>query len=278
MATDSQDSTVLLYDHPVSSYTQKIRIALREKNVPFKSVIPEGLGSGRYKADFKDANPRVEVPALVHEGVGIFDSSVIMQYIEDRWTDKPLLPATPAAKAVARMIEDVCDTQYEAVNWGWAEFFWNKRATGESAEPFKVIAMKQTRILQRWLTEHLGKGPYFNGDTFGWADISVAPFVNRSVYWGPGFAPEADSPLGLWRERILERPSVAQTFEEFDAGASRMSEAAEPYLSGERVRQYRDHRLEWMIKSGGIDIVLAGLKKGNIRFSWPDIEFSKYTD
>ena len=34
-------------------------------------------------------------------------------------------------------------------------------------------------------------------------------------------------------------------------------------------REYRDHRLEWMIKSGGIDVVLKGLEKGNIRFS-PD--------
>jgi hypothetical protein len=34
-------------------------------------------------------------------------------------------------------------------------------------------------------------------------------------------------------------------------------------------RQYRDHRLEWMIKSGGIDVVLEGLRKDNIRFNWP---------
>ena len=32
-------------------------------------------------------------------------------------------------------------------------------------------------------------------------------------------------------------------------------------------RQYRDHRLEWMIRSGGIEVVLKGLEKGNIRFN-----------
>jgi hypothetical protein len=37
-----------------------------------------------------------------------------------------------------------------------------------------------------------------------------------------------------------------------------MSEAAGAYTSGERRREYRDHRLEWMVKSGGIDVVLAG--------------------
>jgi glutathione S-transferase/RNA polymerase-associated protein len=37
--------------------------------------------------------------------------------------------------------------------------------------------------------------------------------------------------------------------------------------SGAFARQYRDHRLEWMIRSGGVEVVLAGLKKKTIRFS-----------
>ncbi|BFL63698.1 hypothetical protein SKB0092_17760 [Roseomonas mucosa] len=35
-------------------------------------------------------------------------------------------------------------------------------------------------------------------------------------------------------------------------------------------REYRDHRLDWMIRSGGIEVVLAGLRDNNIRFSWPE--------
>jgi hypothetical protein len=70
--------------------------------------------------------------------------------------------------------------------------------------------------------------------------------------------------------RLRERPSVAATFAEFDAAAARTSEAAGAYASGERRREYRDHRLEWMVKSGGIDVVLVGLRNNTIRFSWPD--------
>ena len=40
--------------------------------------------------------------------------------------------------------------------------------------------------------------------------------------------------------------------------------------TGGKVREYRDHRLEWMIKSGGIEVVFAGLRDGNIRFPWPN--------
>ena len=65
------------------------------------------------------------------------------------------------------------------------------------------------------------------------------------------------------------RSSVAVTFAELDAAAVRMGEMAGAYVSGERRREYRDHRLEWVVKSGGIDVVLAGLR-ANIRFPWPD--------
>jgi RNA polymerase-associated protein len=63
---------------------------------------------------------------------------------------------------------------------------------------------------------------------------------------------------------------VAVTFAEFDAAAARMAEASDLYTTGGRRREYRDHRLDWMIRSGGIEVVLAGLRDANIRFSWPD--------
>lgn len=42
------------------------------------------------------------------------------------------------------------------------------------------------------------------------------------------------------------------------------------YITGERRREYRDHRLEWMVKSGGIEVVLVGPRDGNIHFPWPN--------
>jgi RNA polymerase-associated protein len=154
------------------------------------------------------------------------------------------------------------------VNWGFGEILWFKRATGELAVKMKAEAARQTAELQAWLTDRLGASPRFGGETFGWTDAAAAPMVNRSVHYGMG--PDAGSPLAYWHARLRERPSVAATFTEFDAAAARMSEAAGAYASGERQREYRDHRLEWMVKSGGIDIVLAGLRDNTIRFPWPD--------
>jgi len=170
---------LVLLEHPLSSYVQKVKIALREKGLSFATEIPNELGSGRAGGAFKAANPRIEVPVLIDGSVQIFESTVILEYLEERWPDPPLLPKDPAARAFARITEDVCDTHYEAVNWGFGEIFWYKRASGVLADKMKAEAVRQTAILQAWLTERLGSSRWFGGETFGWADAAAAPIGGR---------------------------------------------------------------------------------------------------
>ena len=258
---------MMLYEHPLSSYAQKVKIALREKGLKFDVETPNALGSGSSGGDFAAASLRREVPTLIDGAARIFDSTIILEYLEDKYPTPHLLPADPVARAEARMIEDVCDTLYEAVNWGLSEIRWFKRAEGEQADKMKATAARQTAELQAWLADKLGSAQWFNGPSFGWADLSVAPYVNRSFHYGLGTPP--DSPLAKWRDRIRERPSVAATFREFEAASVHMGDGAARLASGAIRREYRDHRLEWMMKSGGIQIVLDGLARNNIRFTWP---------
>ena len=258
---------MLLYEAPGSPYAQKIKIALREKSVPFDVELPESLGTGRTDGPFGLDNPRTQVPVLVDGQTRIFDSTIILEYIEERWPDPPLLPRSPQARAAARMTEDVCDTQYEAVTWGYGEVMTFGRATGALAETLKSAAARQTAVLQDWLSDRLGGATWFGGATFDWADAAVAPLLHRSVLNGMGPAPGGT--LAAWYRRLLERPSVIATFAEYAAVAARMPATVEAFRSGAKVREYRDHRLEWMIRSGGIEVVLAGLRDGTIRFTWP---------
>jgi hypothetical protein len=71
--------------------------------------------------------------------------------------------------------------------------------------------------------------------------------------------------------RANARPSVADTAAEAQASTrgSAMANVADLVKQGLFKREYRDHRLEWMIKSGGAEVVIQGLERDNIRFS-PD--------
>ena len=259
---------LFLHDHGASSYCQKVRIALRQKGIPFDRKVPENMGSGQVLPGLAKANPRMEVPALEDGDFKIFDSKVILGYLEDKFPETPLLPKDPKARAEAKLIEEVCDAQYEAINWGLGEVNWSQRATGELADKLVSQAKSQTETIQKWLLTYLGDRDYFNGDSFGYADVCVAPYVNRSFSYG--FIPQG-STLYRWRMRLTEIPAVNETWDEMEAAIKQMSTGFKDLFKAGtgRKREYRDHRLEWMIRSGGIEIVEKGLEQSTIRFSWP---------
>ena len=146
-------------------------MALREKGIPFDKEIPKNIGSGEQIPGLAEANPRMEVPALVDGDFKIFDSKVILQYLEDKYPEHPLLPKDPKGRAEARMIEEVCDTGYEAINWGLSEVNWSQRATGELADKLMAQANAQTKVLLDWLSSKLGDKQFFSGSSLGYADI-----------------------------------------------------------------------------------------------------------
>jgi glutathione S-transferase/RNA polymerase-associated protein len=95
--------------------------------------------------------------------------------------------------------------------------------------------------------------------------LSVIPYVNGSA--GFGFVPPAGSRLADWVERTRERSSVARTMAAAAAAMPAFEQVGALVQSGAFVREYRDHRLEWMMRSGGRDIVLEGMAKKNVRFA-----------
>jgi glutathione S-transferase/RNA polymerase-associated protein len=205
------------------------------------------------------------VPALVDDGVRIFDSTIILEYIEDNWPTPPLLPHGAAERARVRMLEEVMDTHFEAINWGLGEIRFFGRAKGELADAIEARAKAQTEGFFRWLENQLGERDWFNGSGFGWGDLCVAPYVNGSV--GHGNSPAEGTRLAAWLARVNQRPSVAETAAEAVAVRGVMVNVAEMVEQGLFKREYRDHRLEWMIKSGGFEVVAKGLEKDNIRFT-----------
>jgi glutathione S-transferase/RNA polymerase-associated protein len=253
-----------LYEHPLSPYAQKCKIALLEKGAPFQLKMPAAIGTGQVDDEFLKASPRGEVPALVDGDFAIFDSTVILEYIEDAFPSPALLPRDAKLRAKARMIEDAMDTLYEPINWGLGELRYFKRAEGEQARVIEARAAAQARDFYAWLERQLGDQEWFCG-AFGWADLSVIPYINGSA--GLGIGPSANSKLGRWQARANARPSVAQTASQAAESIKGMALVGEAVKRRLFKREYRDHRLEWMIRSGGLDVVLEGIKADTIRFS-----------
>ena len=140
-----------------------------------------------------------------------------------------------------------------------------KRATGPLADKLVGFARGNIEQLQRWLSGQLGNRAWFNGASFGWGDIACAPYINRSA--AISFGPPKGSPLAAWLDRVNQRPAIGKVIEQMQATLAGLPDFAALIGQGKIKRQYRDHRLEWMIRGGGLAVVQEGIEKGSIRFS-----------
>jgi glutathione S-transferase/RNA polymerase-associated protein len=257
-----------LFEHPLSPYVRKLKIAMEHAGIPYERVFlnpiapdPEAL------ATFAKASPRLEVPCVVDDdGTAVFDSTVILEYLEERFPDRSVLPKSPAERARVRMLEELCDTELEAVNWGLMEIRFFKRAEGVAGDAILAKARAQHERLWARLDRELDGRAWMNGDAFGRGDAAVYPHVTGSAFFGAPLDAKF-ARLAEWASRCAQVPAV-------QADAAQLARWMKENFSGDAattpnmpvVRQYRDHRLEWMMKSGGVEVVLRGLENGTIRF------------
>jgi glutathione S-transferase/RNA polymerase-associated protein len=255
---------IVLYEHPASPYAQKVKILLLEKGLAFEARMP-GVADLAPGSDYAKGSPRGEVPLLVDGDTRVFDSTIIAEYLEDAYPEPEMRPKSAAERARVRMLEETCDTLFEAVNWAVAEIEVWERARGELRERLLARAAQQTAGIHRWLERELGARRFVNGDAFGLGDACVYPFVAGAA--GRGSPPPEGSRLADWYARMLTRPSVARCAADAAAAQGSFDVLKGLLAQGLFKREYRDHRLEWMLRSGGLEIVLEGMRKGDIRFS-----------
>ena len=257
---------VTLLNVPISPFGAKVQMAMLEKGIAFETCEPdlEAAQAGRDAELTASSSPRLEIPLLLDGDVAIFDSTIILEYLEDRWPDPPLLPKSPAERARVRMLEDLCDTTYEAVVWGVYEVMMMGRVSGPCQDALLARGREQAQGLNTWLDRQLANRRWFNGESFGWGDLSVYPPVNNADRLG--IAPPEGSGLESWLTRMRERPSAQRLQSEFaawvDTALNRPMGTA-----GSWKRLYKSHRLEWLVANGAIDVVAQGIRDDNVRFS-----------
>ncbi|MDB4973287.1 MAG: glutathione S-transferase [Myxococcaceae bacterium] len=251
-----------LIDLPISPYAQKVKLALLEKGLAFEvKRVPA-------KPPFEELralSPRLELPVLMDGDFSLYDSSVIVEYLEDAYPEPALLPKSPRERARVRVIEELCDTAYDAVVWGVAELTVFQRGSGELQRAMLARASEQVAGLNARLEAELDGRAWLNGAQVGFGDIVAYPHVNAAA--SQGNKPAAGSKLEGWLRAMRQRPSVQRCKQDIVQTIAEFQAVPQLIASGEAKRQYRDHRLDWMLRSGGRAIVEAGLAADDLRFS-----------
>ncbi|MCM5678673.1 glutathione S-transferase family protein [Schlegelella sp. S2-27] len=189
--------TLELVSHHLCPYVQRAAIALAEKGVPFKRTT---IDLDDKPGWFTEISPLGKVPLLRVDGEVIFESAVILEYLEE--TQAPALhPADPLQRARHR---------------GWIEFGSSVLADlwgFETAPDDAVLSQKRDAMRAKFerIEQVLGDGPYFDGLRFSLVDAVFGPVFR---YWDV-FDEIADFGVfeGLpkvqaWRQALSARPSV----------------------------------------------------------------------
>ncbi|CAI0409372.1 unnamed protein product [Linum tenue] len=197
---------VVLLDFWGSPFGMRARIALAEKGVKYEYK-EEHLLTGKKTPLLLETNPvHKKIPVLIHNGKPISESLVIVQYIEDAWSDTaPLLPADPYGRSQARFWADFVDKKI----YDQGKKIWANKA-GEVQEAGKKELMESLKLLEG----ELGEKPFFGGETIGYVDVALVPFYTwfYSFETIGNFSIEAECPkLIEWVKRCLERESVSKS-------------------------------------------------------------------
>lgn len=218
-----------LYSAPLSLFARKVEIALHEKALPFERVmVPfnQREGYAPKHPDVIAANPKAQVPVLVDQGLTLYDSTVILEYLEDAYPQPPLYPRTPQARARCRLL-DVFADEVMLIPLKTLMHRTGPRpddpARWITSEAAAALAMPVIESQFRYLNQQL-RGQTFLCGTFSIADISVfmaVLYVER--LGGPGVETGGDS-LIKWMETLKQRPAFATIAAEIAAADLELSE------------------------------------------------------
>jgi glutathione S-transferase len=163
----------------LSPYVRKVLVALELKQVPYEidPIVPF-FGDER----FAQMSPLRRVPVLVDEEVTLCDSSVICQYLDEKYPSPPLYPSARFARAQARWLEEYADTRLgDVMIWRLyneiviSRFVWGKSTSKEVVERTKNVELPE-------VLDHLEAQLPAEGHLYGQlsiADISIAAFFRN---------------------------------------------------------------------------------------------------
>jgi glutathione S-transferase len=202
---------------PASPYVRKVLAVCEMKGVPYRldPIVPF-FGDDR----FSELNPLRRVPVFIDDEVSVSDSTVICEYLEERFPTPALLPATPPERARARWIEEFADTRmgdvfvwrifYEAVI---NPFIWQRPRDKEKIA--RVVAEELPEVMGH--VERLAPADGFLFDALSVADIAIAVSF-RNLMWARVELDKVRWPrASAWVERTTATPALAKVTRLADA-------------------------------------------------------------
>ena len=196
-------SVMTLFSKSVCAQSHRARIVLAEKGINVDLIDVEGP---ELPEDLLDLNPYHSLPTLVDRDLVLYDSRVIMEYLDERFPHPPLMPVDPVSRAHFRLA-------LFRIEKDWYELADKIESSGDTKSTNQARKQLKESILSSG--EIFATKPFFISDDFSLVDCTVAPILWRLQHFGIEL-PGNVKPIRQYMDRIFSRPSFQSSLSELE--------------------------------------------------------------
>jgi RNA polymerase-associated protein len=187
-----------LFSSPHDPWSHRVRIVLGEKGLDIEIV---DVAPGSLPEDLLDLNPYHSAPTLVDRDLVLYDSRVIMEYLDERFPHPPLMPVDPLSRAKTRL------ALYRI------ERDWYPAALAIDEEPDRKQRPRLRQVLRDTIVqsaELFKVRPYFLSAEYSMVDATIAPILWRLPHYEIDLPPQA-APVLKYAELVFSRPGFRRS-------------------------------------------------------------------
>ncbi|NRP37129.1 Stringent starvation protein A [Marinobacterium sp. xm-d-579] len=203
MGVVAKRSSMTFFSDGADHYSHRVRIVLAEKGVAVDIV---DCQDDELPEDVAALNPYNSLPTLLDRELVLFESNVMMEYLDERFPHPPLLPVYPVARAESRLYiyriqRDWCR---------YADTIFNKKGSEEEID----AARKELRDSLVAISPIFQEKPYFMSEEFSLVDCVIAPILWRLPAMGIELPEAQCKPLIAYMDRLFDRESFQESLSE----------------------------------------------------------------
>ena len=190
-----------LFSRADDPWSHRTRIVLAEKSIHVETIDVQG---GNLPEDLLDLNPYHTVPTLVDRDLVLYDSRVIIEYLDERFPHPPLMPVDPVTRAQFRLA-------LYRVERDWYGLTQQIEQEVDKKQSIRLKKILRDSILAS--SDVFKAKPFFLSDEFSLVDASIAPILWRLPYFGIDMPPQAQA-ISKYASQVFARPSFRDSLSE----------------------------------------------------------------
>ncbi len=200
MAAVNKRSVMTLYSGATCPYSHRVRFVLAEKGI---TADIHHIPADQVPEDLAEINPYGSLPTLVDRDLALYDTRIIVEYLDERFPHPPLMPVDPVSRAKARLALHRIERDWYTL---LAELETGSRPVAERAR-------RQLRESLVASDELFAVAEYFLNEELSVMDCAMLPLLWRLTRYG--VEPGEDAPaLGEYADRMFSRNAFMQSLSE----------------------------------------------------------------